>query len=79
MDEVLENNLSTICKLLEGDAVGIMNFIVHEFFSETLLHIAVSYGNYELCKTLLESGAEVKVLKSNDETPERTKRQNEHL
>ena len=76
---MLENNLSTICKLLEGDAVGIMNFIVHEFFSETLLHIAVSYGNYELCKTLLESGAEVKVLKSNDETPERTKRQNEHL
>ena len=45
----------------------------------SLRHIAVSYGNYEMCKTLLESGADVKVLKSNDETPERTKRQNEHL
>lgn len=52
---------------------------MHGFFSETLLHIAVSYGNYEMCKTLLESGADVKVLKSNDQTPERTKQQNEYL
>ena len=39
----------------------------------SLRHIAVSYGNYEMCKTVLECGADVKVLKSNDETPEQTK------
>ena len=55
--------------MLEGDAMGFMNFNVHGPFSDTLLHIGVSYGNYEMCKALLKSGADVNRLNSNGESP----------
>ena len=69
MDGVLQNNISVVSKLLEGDALGFMNFNVHGPFCDTLLHIAVSYGNYEMCKALLKGGADVNGLNANGETP----------
>lgn len=69
MDGVLQNNISAVSKLLEGDAVGFMNFNVYGPFCDTLLHIAVNYGNYEMCKALLKGGADVNGLNANGETP----------
>ena len=69
MDGVLSNDVSAVSTILEGDNLGYWNFNVLGPFNDTLLHIAVSYGNYEMCKKLLNCNADVNVLNTNDETP----------
>ena len=69
VDGVLSNDVSAVSTILEGDNLGYWNFNVLGPFNDTLLHIAVSYGNYEMCKKLLNCNADVNVLNTNDETP----------
>ena len=69
MEGVLSNDVSAVSTILEGDNLGYWNFNVLGPFNDTLLHIAVSYGNYEMCKKLLNCNADVNVLNTNDETP----------
>ena len=68
MDGVLKNDVSAVCKIPEGDNLGYWNFNVFGPFSDTLLHIAASYGNYEICEKLLNCNADVNALNTNDET-----------
>ena len=69
MDGVLRNDISSVSTILEGDNLGYWNFNVHGPFSDTLLHIAASYGNDEMCEKLVKCDADVNALNSNDETP----------
>ena len=69
VDGVLSNDVSAVSTILEGDNLGYWNFNVLGPFNDTLLHIAVSYGNYEMCKKLLNCNVDVNVLNTNDETP----------
>ena len=69
MDGVLRNDVSAVCKILEGDNLGYWNFNVFGPSSDTVLHIAASYGNYERCDKLLNCNAAVNALNTNDETP----------
>ena len=69
MDGVLTNDVSAVCKILGGDNLGYWNFNVFGPFNDTLLHIAGSYDNYEMCEKLLNCNADVNALNTNDETP----------
>ena len=69
MDGVLRNDVSSVSAILEGDNLGYWNFNVHGPFNDTLLHIAASYGNHEMCGKLLNCDADVNALNNNDETP----------
>ena len=69
MDGVLSNDVSAVSAILEGDKLGYWNFNVLSPFSDTLLHIAASYGNYKFCEKLLNCDADINALNTNDETP----------
>ena len=69
MDGVLSNDVSAVAAILEGDKLGYWNFNVLSPFSDTLLHIAASYGNYKICEKLLNCDADINALNTNDETP----------
>ena len=69
MDGVLRNDVSAVSTILEGDNLGYWNFNVNGPFNDTLLHIAASYGNYEMCEKLLNCDADVNALNATNETP----------
>ena len=69
MNGVLRNDVLAVSTVLEADNLGYWNFNVLGPFTDTLLHIAASYGNYEMCEKLLNCDADVNALNTNDETP----------
>ena len=69
IDGVLENNILKVSPTLKRDTFGYLNANVLGPLPDTLLHIAASYGNYEMCKKLLECGADINIFNSGGETP----------
>ena len=69
IDDVLENNILKVSSMLKRDEFGYLNANVLGPLPDTLLHIAASYGNYEMCKKLLECGADINIFNSGGETP----------
>ena len=69
IDGVLENNILKVSPILKRDELGYLNANVLGPFPDTLLHIAASYGNCEMCRKLLKCGADINVFNSGGLTP----------
>lgn len=69
IDGVLENNILKVSPILKRDELGYLNANVLGPFPDTLLHIAASCGNYEMCRKLLECGADINIFNSGGQTP----------
>ena len=69
IDGVLENNILKVSPILERDKIGYLNANVLGPFPDTLLHIAASYGNCEMCRKLLKCGADINIFNSGGLTP----------
>ena len=63
------NDIATVNKLLQYDAVGRKNFNVNGSLHDTLLHIAAQNRNYKICKMLLKFGADVNLLNLDNQSP----------
>ena len=69
IDGVLENNILKVSPILKRDELGYLNANVLGPFPDTLLHIAASYGNCEMCRKLLKCGADINIFNSGGLTP----------
>ena len=69
IDGVLENNILKVSPILKRDELGYLNANVLGPFPDTLLHIAASYSNCEMCRKLLKCGADINIFNSGGLTP----------
>ena len=69
IDGVLENNILKVSPILKRDELGYLNANVLGPFPDTLLHIAASYGNCEMCRKLLKCEADINIFNSGGLTP----------
>ena len=66
---VQNNDVATVDRILQYDAVGRKNFNVNGSLHDSLLHIAARNRNYEICKMLIKFGADVNLLNLNNQSP----------
>ena len=69
MEGVENNDVATVDRILQYDAVGRKNFNVNGSFHDSLLHKAVRNRNYEMCKMLVKFGADVNLLNLDNQSP----------
>ena len=69
MEGVENNDVATVKKILKYDAVGRKNFNVNGSLHDSLLHKAARNKNYEICKLLVEFGADVNWLNLDNQSP----------
>ena len=69
MEGVENNDISTVDRILQYDAVGRKNFNVNGSLYDSLLHIAAQNKNYEICKMLVKFGADVNLLNLDNQSP----------
>ena len=66
---VQNNDVATVAKILQYDAVGRKNFNVNGSFDDPLLHKAARNRNYEICKMLVKFGADANLLNRDNQSP----------
>ena len=66
---VQDNDVATVDRILQYDAVGRKNFNVNGSLHDSLLHKAARNRNYKICKMLVKFGADVNLLNLNDQSP----------
>ena len=69
MEGVENNDVATVDRILQYDAVGRKNLHVNGSFHDSLLHKAVQNRNYEMCKILVKFGADVNLLNLDNQSP----------
>ena len=69
MEGVENNDISTVDRILQYDAVGRKNFNVNGSLYDSLLHKAARNRNYEICKMLVKFGADVNLLDLDNQSP----------
>ena len=69
MEGVENNDISTVDRILQYDAVGRKNFNVNGSLYDSLLHKAARNRNYEICKLLVKFGADVNLLNLDNQSP----------
>ena len=65
---IQNNDIGTVDRVLQYDAVGCKNFNVNSSAYDSLLHKAVRNRNYKICKTLVKFGADVNLLNLEDQS-----------
>ena len=68
MEGVQNNDVGTVDRILQYDAVGRKNFNVNGSLHDSLLHKAARNRNYEICKMLIKFGADVNMLNHDDQS-----------
>ena len=69
MEGIENNDVATVDRVLQYDAVGRKNFNVNGCLHDSLLHKAARNGNFEICKVLVKFGADVNLLNLDDQSP----------
>ena len=69
MEGVENNDVSTVDRILQYDAMGRKNFNVNGSLHDSLLHKVVRNRNYEICKMLVKFGADVNLLNHDNQSP----------
>ena len=69
MEGVENNDVATVDRILQYDAVGRKNFNVNGSLHDSLLHKAVRNRNDEICKVLVKFGADVNLLNLDNQSP----------
>ena len=69
MEGVENNDVATVDRILQYDAMGGKNFNVNGSFHDSLLHKAVRNRDYEICKILVKFGADVNLLSLDNQSP----------
>ena len=69
MEGVENDDVATVDRVLQYDAVGRKNFNVNGSLQNSLLHKAVQNNNHEICKILVKFGADVNMLNLDDQNP----------
>ena len=69
VEGVENNNVATVDRILQYDAVGRKNFNVNGSLHDSLLHKAARNRNYEMCKMLVKFGADVNLLNLDNQSP----------
>ena len=69
MEGVENNDVATVKRILQYDAVGRKNFNVNGSLCDSLLHKAARNKNYEICKLLVKFGADVNFLNLDNQSP----------
>ena len=69
MENVENNGVLTVRRILQYDALGRKNFNINRGLQESLLHKAVRNKNYQICKMLVKFGADVNLLNLDDQSP----------
>ena len=66
---VQNSDVATVDRVLQYDNVDRKNFNVNGSLDDSLLHVAASNNNYQICEMLLKFGADVNMLDLEDQTP----------
>ena len=69
VEGVENDDVVAVDKVLQYDAVGRKNFNVNGSSHDSLLHKASRNRNYKICKMLMKFGADVNLLKLDDQNP----------
>ena len=69
VEGVENDDVVAVDKVLQYDAVGRKNFNVNGSSHVSLLHKASRNRNYKICKMLMKFGADVNLLKLDDQNP----------
>ena len=69
MAGVQNNDLTTTNRILQYDNVDRKNFNVNGSLNDSLLHVAASNNNFQICKMLVKFGADVNMFDLQDQTP----------
>ena len=69
VEGVENNDVPTVDRILQYDAVGRKNFNVNVSLHDSLLHKAARNRNYEICKMLVKFGADVNLLNLDNQSP----------
>ena len=69
VEGVENNDVATVDRILQYDAVCRKNFNVNGSLHDSLLHKAVRNNNYEIWKMLVKFGADVNLLNLDNQSP----------
>ena len=69
MEGIENNDVTTVDRILQYDAVDRKNFNVNGSLHDSLLHKAVRNRYYKMCKLLIKFGADVNLLNLDDQSP----------
>ena len=69
VEGVENNDVGTVDRILQYDAVGRKNFNVNASLHDLLLHKSTRNRNYKICKMLVKFGADVNLLNLDSQSP----------